>query len=193
MELPPLILASASPRRVQLLRELELDFEILPAHAGEQAPGHLSPREISLLNAYHKARKVAKEHPDYLVLGADTVVCVDNEVFGKPASLEEAHDMLARLQGRMHQVVTGVCLVHLRPHRQRLFAEVTHVTFRRLDRYAIHKYLSLVEVLDKAGAYAIQDHGDLIVERISGSYSNVMGLPLECLLQELEQWTETPP
>jgi septum formation protein len=188
MELPPLILASASPRRIELLRQLELLFEVLPAGTIEDAPPHLTPREATLLNAYHKARGIAKAYPDCLVLGADTLVCLGSEVFGKPHSRREAHAMLTRLQGRVHQVVTGVCLLQLRVHRQCMFAESTYVTFRKLDPVAVQKYLDLVDVLDKAGAYAIQEHGDMLVERIDGSYSNVVGLPLERLHQELQQW-----
>jgi septum formation protein len=188
MDLPPLILASASPRRAQLMRQLELIFDILPAHTQETAPEHLTPREAVLLNAYHKARAVAKVHPDALVLGADTTVCLGKDMFGKPADLAEAHAMLARLQGHTHQVLTGVCLIHLRRHVQEMFTELTDVTFRQLDDLQIRNYLNLIQPLDKAGAYAIQEHGELIVERIDGSYSNVVGLPMERLEGRLQDW-----
>ena len=96
--------------------------------------------------------------------------------------------MLERLQGRTHEVVTAICLIHLRDHRQRTFAETTAVTFRPLEAVDIRRYFDRVDPLDKAGAYAIQESGDLIVERISGSYSNVVGLPLERLREELATW-----
>src|SRR5690242_7863239 len=121
MPTPSLILASASPRRLDLLRPTQIEFQVLPSNAPEAHPEHLTPSEICQLNAYRKARVVAKKHPDSLVLGADTIVCLGGEVFGKPTDLKEAHQMLARLQGRTHEVFTGVCLVHLRSHRQKLF------------------------------------------------------------------------
>jgi len=188
MELPPVILASASPRRARLLRQLELNFLVLPAHTPESAPEHLTAREAALLNAYHKAWAVAKEHPDTLVIGADTVVCLGPELFGKPASHAEAHRMLSRLQGHTHQVITGVCLIQLRRHRQHMFSESTAVTFRSLDDLQIRNYLGLIDPLDKAGGYALQEHGELIVERVEGARSNVVGLPLEALHEVLQQW-----
>jgi septum formation protein len=188
MDLPPLILASASPRRSELLRQLSLAFQVQPGRAEEIHPEHLSPHEICQVNAYRKARVIAKKHPDALVLGADTIVCLGIRVFGKPADHRDAHRMLSQLQGRTHEVVTGVCLLHLRTHRQKLFAESTTVTFRTLHSDQIRRYLSKIDPLDKAGAYAIQDEGDLIVKNVNGSYSNVVGLPLERLQKEFESW-----
>jgi septum formation protein len=185
MNLPPLILASASPRRAQLLRQLELDFRILPTAVPEAESEFLSPRELCQLNAYRKTRCVAKQHPDALVLGADTVVCLGHRVFGKPPDLAAARSTLAQLQGKIHIVITGVCLLHLRRHRQRLFSVSTRVTFRAMKAAQIERYLHKVNPLDKAGAYAIQEHGDLLVKTIKGSFSNVVGLPLERLNREL--------
>jgi septum formation protein len=189
--LPPLVLASASPRRADLLRQMGFEFEVAPSAAAEVQHEELTAQELSRINAYRKARMVAKQFPDALVLGADTVVCLDRSLFGKPATLEEAYQMLERLQGRTHEVVTGICLLHLREHRQRVTAESTAVTFRPLDSVKIQRYLLKVDPLDKAGAYAIQEERDLIIERISGSYSNVVGLPLERLSAELRGWVET--
>jgi septum formation protein len=190
-DLPPLILASASPRRVELLRQVSLDFKVVPGDVPEIHHEQLTARELSQVNAYRKARPVAKKFPDALVLGADTLVYLETALFGKPATLEEAFGMLERLQGRTHQVVTGICLLHLRTHRQALFAESTSVTFHALDDVRIRQYLSSVNPLDKAGAYAIQEEGDVIVEKIAGSYTNVVGLPLERLAAELEAWAAT--
>ena len=131
---------------------------------------------------------MAKRLPDALVLAADTLVYLETALFGKPASFEEAYQMLERLQGRTHQVVTGICLLHLRQHRQAVFAETTAVTFHSLDELKIRRYLNRVNPLDKAGAYAIQEEGDLIVEKIAGSYTNVVGLPMERLGAELVSW-----
>jgi septum formation protein len=186
--LPPLILASASPRRAELLRQLSLDFKVVAGDVAEVQHDQLTAREAAQVNAYRKARAVAKRFPDALVLAADTLVCLDAVVFGKPATLEAAYHMLDRLQGRTHQVVTGICLLHLRSHRQVVFAESTDVTFHPLDGVKIRRYLNLVNPLDKAGAYAIQEEGDLIVEKIAGSYTNVVGLPVERLTLELEAW-----
>ncbi len=181
----PLILASASPRRAELLHQLGFEFQVVPSAAAETQPEHLTARESCQLNAYRKARAVAKHHLDALVLGADTIVCLGQRFYGKPRDLADAARMLGELQGRTHQVVTGVCLVHLRAHRQRLFAETTDVTFRPLDPAGIGRYLQQVNPLDKAGAYAIQEHGELIVREVSGSLTNVVGLPLERLQAEL--------
>jgi septum formation protein len=189
MSLTTIILASASPRRVELLRQVVSEFEIVPGHADEFQPEHLSPVEACLLNAYRKARVVAKKHPDALVIGADTEVCVGRRVFGKPKDLADAAQMLADLEGRQHQVITGVCLVWLRHHRQRLFAETTRVTFKPLNEEQIAEYLSRINPLDKAGAYAIQEHGDMIAAKVEGSMSNVVGLPVERLQSEIENLT----
>jgi septum formation protein len=161
VQLPPLILASASPRREELLRQLTLDFQIVPGDAVEIFDDQLSPWELCQLNAHRKARVIAKKHPDALVLGADTLVFLDNEIMGKPAD--------AAL-------------------RERTFAVSTGVTFRTLTAGQINDYLSKTNPLDKAGAYAIQEHGDTIVSGISGSFSNVVGLPIERVGEELKSW-----
>lgn len=190
MTLPPLILASQSPRRAELLGLLGLEFAVMPSDAAEVEHTHLTPREVCLLNAWRKAHAVAKQHRDALVLAADTLVFLDREILAKPADLTDAERMLARLAGRTHQVVTGVCLLHQRAHRQRLFAETTDVTFPPLDAARIRRYLAKVNPLDKAGAYAIQEHGPEIVESLDGSLTNVVGLPLDRLRRELEEWAE---
>jgi len=188
VKLPPLILASASPRRAVLLKLLPVKFQVLPGDATEAAHEHLSPLEICQLNAHRKARAVAKKIPDALVLGADTLVFLDNEILGKPRNIADARRMLARLQGRHHQVVTGVCLMHLRSHRERIFAVSTDMLFHPLNARQVRDYLAGIQPLDKAGAYAIQDSGELIISEISGSYSNVVGLPVEQLREELAAW-----
>jgi septum formation protein len=190
VKLLPLILASASPRRAELMKLLPVKFQVLPGEAEEVAPEHLSPREVCQLNAYRKARAIARKKPDALVLGADTLVFLGNEIFGKPRSRAEARRMLERLQGRTHQVVTGVCLLHLRTHRERVFAVSTSVQFHPLNARQIRDYLAQMNPLDKAGAYAIQERGEMIISKISGSFSNVVGLPVERLRAELAGWPE---
>lgn len=160
----------------------------MPSDAVEIFDEQLSPLEVCQLNAHRKARAIAKKIPDALVLGADTLVFLERDIFGKPRDLADAQRMLARLQGRTHQVVTGVSLIHLRARRERIFAVSTNVTFRPLDEMEIRDYLSKINSLDKAGAYAVQEHGELLVEKFSGSYTNVVGLPLEKLRAELSAW-----
>jgi len=186
--LPPLILASVSPRRSDLLRELGLEFRVVPSDAAELSGDEFTACELAQINAYRKARVVARKYPDALVLGADTVVSVGPLFFGKPGTLEAAYEMLEQLQGRTHEVVTAICLLHLREHRQKIVTEQTQVTFRQLDAPAIRRYLAHVNPLDKAGGYAIQEKGDLLVEKISGSYTNVVGLPVETLREQLSGW-----
>ena len=185
---PALILASSSPRRSELLREMGVPFTVVRSQVPEVAPEHLSPVETAEINAYRKARATAKKHPDSVVLGADTVVSLGTTVFGKPTDMADAEQMLAKLQGRTHQVITGVCLIYLRGHRQKLFAVTTAVTFRKLHIGQIRRYLSKISPFDKAGSYAIQEEGDLIVKGIVGSFTNVVGLPVEALKMELEAW-----
>jgi len=188
VNLPPLILASASPRRAELLRQLKVKFQVASSNAAEILDEQLSPLELCQINAHRKARAVAKKNPDSLVLGADTLVFLGGVIMGKPISRAEAERMLTRLQGQTHQVVTGISLIHLRAYRERIFAVSTDVTFHPLDAGQIRDYLAKVNPLDKAGAYAIQEHGDKIVAEISGSYSNVVGLPLERLREEIQSW-----
>jgi septum formation protein len=188
VNLPPLILASASPRRAELLRQLKSNFRIVPGDAKEIFDEQLSPLELCQLNAHRKARTVAKKNPDSLVLGADTLVFLDDKIMGKPADIADAQRMLTQLQGRTHQVVTGVSLIHLRAYRERMFAVSTDVTFHPLDAEQVRDYLAKINPLDKAGAYAVQEQGEKIIAEISGSHSNVMGLPVEQLVVELETW-----
>ena len=185
MKTPALILASASPRRAELLRQLGVAFEIAPAAIREMEEEHLSAVETARINAYRKARVAARQHPNALVLGVDTVVALGATLFGKPSTLKEAEQILWKLQGRTHRVVTGVCLLYLRGRRQSIFSEETAVAFRPLTRAQIRHYHASVNPLDKAGAYGIQEKGEMLVEAIHGSYTNVIGLPLERLAVEL--------
>jgi septum formation protein len=185
MNLPGIILASASPRRSELLHQLDIEFQVIPSQATEVHNEQLTAGELSQINAYRKARAVSKKNPDALVIGMDTLVALGTKLYGKPNDLDDARRMLEELQARTHEVVTGVCLIHLRSHRQRIFAERTIVTFRSLNADEIAHYHSKMDPLDKAGAYAIQEHGDDLVRHISGSFSNVVGLPLERLEEEL--------
>lgn len=181
-----LILASASPRRAELLRSLGLTFDIMPTGVTERDEHPASFHDLAIHNAQAKARDVAARHPNALVLGADTIVVPGGEVFGKPRDLDDARRMLRRLSGQSHSVITGVCLIHRVHDRERAFAVETRVYFRPLGDADIEQYLDAVDVLDKAGAYAIQE-GPPIVAGVEGSYSNVIGLPLERLAAELRE------
>lgn len=188
MKLPPVILASASPRRVELLRQLIPEFGIVSSNAHELHDASLGVRHLCEVNAQRKAFLVAERYPAHLVIAADTLVWLDGEPLGKPADGVEARSMLGRLSGRVHEVVTGVCLLHQDTSKARIFSDATHVKFRPFGTEVIEDYLSKVHTLDKAGGYAVQEHGSLIVDHVEGSMSNVIGLPLEMVRASLEQW-----
>jgi septum formation protein len=187
-----LILASASPRRSELLKKLGVPFDVIPSAAEETHDENLTAGEVCQINAYRKARSIAKKHPNAIVLGMDTLVADGQKLYGKPASNEEAERMLLELSGKTHRVVTAVCILQIQPYRQSLFFENTNVTFKELSREAIRRYHSKINPFDKAGGYAIQEQGDDIVEKISGSYSNVVGLPMERLERELTSFMGAP-
>lgn len=188
MSSPGIVLASASPRRRDLLRSAGVNFRAVASAAEELDDPALGLPGLVLANARTKALEVAARHPAAVVLGADTLVWVDGLPLGKPADPAEARRMLALLAGRVHEVVTGVHLVRLQPLVQVEFHEITRVRFHRLGSDDIEAYLSRVEVLDKAGAYALQEHGEMLVESVEGSRSNVMGLPLERTLAALRHF-----
>ena len=178
-----LILASASPRRRELLTQARIPFISHPADIDESAVEATSPEELVQKLASLKSSAVAQElQTQQLILGADTVVALDGRIFGKPTTMEEAAEMLRALSGRTHTVITGVAL--RRGEQCITRACITSVTFKALSNNDIDHYHSLVNPLDKAGAYAIQEHGDLIIESINGSRTNVIGLPVE-MVQEL--------
>lgn len=176
-----IILASASPRRAFLLKQIGLDFQVIPSSVEEIADSHLEPQEMVLKLAKRKAQAVSREYPQAIVLGADTVVCCEGRILGKPRDREEAAEMLYFLSGRVHEVVSGVVLQRLIPESVRGEAVTTRVKFRDLTDEEITGYIATGEPLDKAGAYGIQGLGALLVEKIEGCYFNVVGLPLSRL------------
>jgi septum formation protein len=182
-----LILASASPRRRELLGSLGLKFEIQVAGIVEHEDPDTDPVHMVLHNSALKADWVAERHPDAYVLGADTTVFVDGKALNKPANLDEARRMLRSLSGRSHTVYTGMALRRLSTGLRVDRGTATSVIFKLFGDDVIEEYLTLVHVLDKAGAYAIQEHGDLIVQGFEGSYTNIVGLPLETTKQILTQ------
>jgi len=183
-----LILASQSPRREALLRQVGLDFEIVPSDAEERLPEGVSPDEAARMLAERKARLIASRRSDGLVIGADTVVVVAGQLLGKPSGPEDARAMLRLLSGREHQVITGIAVVESASGRCRSDAVATGVRFASLDERVIDRYVATGEPLDKAGAYAIQGFGALLIEGIDGCYYNVVGLPLRRLAELLGEF-----
>ena len=176
---PQLVLASGSPRRRQLLEEAGYKFEIILPSVPEVSSPWLTIRETTMCNAMRKAAEVARITTGAVVLGADTLVTLDGRVIGKPADLTDATKILRRLSGRVHEVWTSVFICHAGSGQTQSFQEISHVHFRKLNQRAIANYLAKVDPLDKAGAYAAQGYGIEIIERIEGSYTNVVGLPME--------------
>ena len=177
----PVILASASPRRSALLKEAGPAFASMRIMTADVKEG-----DDPLENARRKAEAVAELNPRALVIGADTVIRFEGETIGKPADIKDAKRILARLSGRTHDVATGVCVRCVEADILVRFEEATHVRFRTLMPETIDKYVQDVNVLDKAGAYAIQEHGEDIIESIDGSLTNVIGLPVERLKETVE-------
>lgn len=176
---PRFVLASGSPRRRQLLEEAGYEFEVISPPVDEVSHEWLTIRELTAWNATRKALHVAEVLPEAVVLGADTLVSLDGRVLGKPADLKAAMKMLRRLSGRSHEVWTAVSIRHLALRKSRTFHAVSRVKFHGLTDSGIKSYFAKVNPLDKAGAYAAQGHGKEIIRRIEGSYSNVVGLPME--------------
>lgn len=172
-----IILASQSPRRRQLMEAAEIPFDIIVADVDETPPPGVDPSDVPELLAVKKAAVVAESHPQATIVAADTIVLLDGVILGKPAHESEARDMLQKIQGRSHEVITGVCLQ--RGNKQIGFSVKTTVYFRPLTHTQINHYVQQYRPFDKAGAYAIQEWiGMIAIERIEGDYYNVMGLPI---------------
>ena len=185
-----IILASASPRRRELLTQIGLEFEIIPSHKDEVI-GSEGPADTVMALAAGKAEDIyaqvcsGRAPEDVLVIGADTVVAMDGLILGKPADAAQALDMLRRLQGKTHQVYTGVCL--MTADGCRTFYEKTDVTMYPADDRQLRDYISTGEPMDKAGSYGIQGLGAILVREIHGEYNNVVGLPVAAIWQRISQ------
>lgn len=182
-----LLLASASPRRAELLQRMGLQFEIRPTHVEEDDSGSAGPEQMVLENAKLKAATLATSEPDALVLGSDTTVAFDDHVLSKPVNMDDARSMLRMLSGRAHTVYTAVALYWTAGELAHVFVERSDVRFQRLDDARIDAYFERVNPLDKAGAYGIQAGRELIIESVEGSVENVMGLPIQALAITLEE------
>ncbi len=185
LHMPRLLLASSSPRRHQLMGEAGYQFEICCSNVEEISDESMNAVELTIANAKLKADPVSNANPDSIVIGADTVVSLDDRIFGKPTDLKHASVMLGQLVGRTHNVTTGVSILSLN-HKVN-FHVITEVTFKPLSENQILEYLNLINPLDKAGSYAAQEHGDFIIDKYSGSYTNVVGLPMNELTKALKE------
>jgi septum formation protein len=185
MEKPRLILASKSPRRKQLLEQAGLSFTIIPSAVDEDRIDITAPEKLVKTLAEAKAKDVAGGYPESWVLGADTIVLIDGEILGKPVSTENARQMIRQLNGQTHEVFTGYAIYCDTQKTCISGVEKTEVTFKNLSQQEIEWYIKTEEPFDKAGAYAIQGLGSFLVKRICGSYSNVVGLPVCEVLEQL--------
>ncbi len=181
-----IILASASPRRKELLNKHNFNFEVAPSSVEEESSS-LDCVKTAIDNAKLKALDIAKKFPNKVVLGSDTIVVLENKLFGKPKNLDEAKLMLASLQGRTHSVFTAIAIVLNSKNILETAVDESKVTFKKMNSCDIENYLQKVNVLDKAGAYAAQEFGELIIENINGDFENVMGLPCAKLKNELDR------
>jgi septum formation protein len=190
--MPSLVLASSSPRRAALLNEGGFEFEIAVLRVEERFSRTLTLRELTLWNAIRKGMSIAQTRPDAVVLAADTLVSLGNQIIGKPVDLDDAVRILQRLNGRTHEVCSAVAIYQQGTGRSAIFHENSHVRFNRLSDAAIERYLAKVDPLDKAGAYAAQGTGAEIIAKIEGSFTNVVGLPMERTVAELAKFGIRP-
>lgn len=186
----PIVLASASPRRCELLKEMGLNFKICPSYMDETLEqSDLSPGIQAQYLALKKAEVVAAYHDVHtLIIGADTLVCINNQILGKPNDVAEAMHMLTMLSNQWHTVITGIALIHPDSLQQPIMAhETTRVKMRTLSFEEQRTYILTGEPMDKAGAYAIQGQGQHLIEKIEGCYTNVVGLPIPLLSKLLQE------
>lgn len=187
-EMRKIILASASPRRKELLRLTGLEFEVDPADHAEDINLKLSPHELARFLSLEKAKSVAGKYGDAIIIAADTFVVIGGKILGKPHSQDAAKRMLGLLEGRTHSVITGFTVLDTGSGKKLSRSVETRVTFRKLKEKEIDAYVKTKEPLDKAGAYAIQGLGSVLIKRIEGDYFNVIGLPLCALAESLTEF-----
>ncbi len=185
----PIILASASPRRAEILNQLGLEFQVIPSAVSEVIPERsATPNELVTELALHKASDVSRKIERGLVIAADTLVVLGETIFGKPSGPAEAVEMLARLSGKIHSVYTGIALIQASSGRTEVGCSETRVKFKTVSMAEIKSYVATGEPLDKAGAYGIQGKGGVLVEAIEGCYYNVVGLPVSKLADMLREF-----
>ncbi len=180
------VLASSSPRRREILEKLGIAFDVIPSNADESGVAGSADETVMIL-AKRKAESVADKLNDSLVIGCDTLVALENDIFGKPESTAQAEEMLSRLSGNTHRVLSGLCLIDTVTGETRVSRDETFVSFRTLSPDEIRAYVLSGEPMDKAGAYAIQGGAGRFVSEVNGSYDNIVGFPSELFLQEVRQ------
>ncbi len=190
MTKPPLILASNSPRRTALLKQIDLEFQVIPSTIREDFSISLPPNEFAEHYAREKAHSVARENPGRLVVGADTIVVLKNRILGKPANEQESFEMLTLLSGRRHRVITGVSLQWISKQIDTTFSVTTEVIFRTISSEEIWYYIRNYAPFDKAGSYGIQDWFSVCVKEIHGCFYNVVGFPLSEFYQQYKKIME---
>lgn len=181
-----IILASASPRRRRLLKKLGIKFRVIPSNIEEKIAEKFSPAIFAKKLAYEKAKTVADKIKDGLVIGADTIVVVKGKIIGKPASFEDAQNILKLLSDTTHKVITGIAIIDAKTKKSSIRYETSTVKIRRIKKKDIERLARLH--LDKAGSYAAQEDNDALIERVEGDFSNVVGLPVEKLKKMLEKF-----
>jgi len=185
-----LVLASTSPRRAELMREAGYQFRVVapPFAEPEEKHPHVDPANYAESLAYFKARSIADTNPADTILAADTIAVMDDEIFGKPEDRGDARRILSRLSGSSHRVITGVVLMHPETDARQMGHSISVIHMRKLSKDDIESYLDTAGWEGKAGAYGIQDHGDAFVERYEGSFSNIVGLPMELVKDMFGKW-----
>jgi len=184
-----LILASNSPRRKELLSEITKDFSVAASTVDETNIRETRPEKFALLASELKSKDVGDKNPEAIVIGADTIVVIDGRILGKPNDINEAKKILSDLSGRSHEVMTGITLYNGASGKMIASLKTTRVKFKKLSLMDIDDYLQKVDVLDKAGAYAIQEYGEVLVENIVGDRDNVIGLPTGMLRRMIDEFT----
>lgn len=182
-----IILASASPRRKEILENVNVKFTVVASNIDEVILDNEPPKELVMRLAFEKCMDVAKKNEDALVIGADTIVVMDDQILGKPKNEEDAYNMIELLSNKKHQVITGISLINLSLDKKVIDYVVSEVTFKDLSKETIRDYINTKESLDKAGAYGIQGYGSLLVESISGDYFNIVGLPISRISDLLKE------
>lgn len=183
-----IVLASSSPRRKELLENLNVDFKVIPSSIEEVMIPNEKPEALAMRLAFTKAFDIANKNENKVVIGADTIVVLDNDVLGKPKDEKDAFNMLKNLSNTYHQVITGISVINLNENKKIVDYVVSDVKFKNLDDEKIKRYIDTKEPLDKAGAYGIQGYGSLLVEEIKGDYFNIVGLPLSKLDEILHKY-----
>jgi len=183
-----LVLASSSPRRIELLKQIGFDFEVIPAHIEEEKVINLNPDELVKKIAVEKVISVSRKVRNSIVIGADTLVYAENKILGKPGTEKEALDMLLLLSNKWHKVYSGIAVLDTETQKLIVDVEESSVKFKGISEKEARNYIQTGEPMDKAGAYAIQGKGAVFIERIEGCYYNIVGLPLFKLVKLLEQF-----